>query len=230
MLNLDTSVASTVLEYPPSAEVFFRYRIDFCCRGEISVREAAESKGLKPEALLDELKRAAEGVNGAAADPRELGTAELIEHIVTVHHGLLRSALPFVRQLASKVARVHGKQNPKLIALDEAVATLADSLLPHLDDEEKDLFPTLIAASAAADAQTAESVEKMGGYFREMMDDHLEVAGILERMREATEDYELPEWACTSYRTLFAELERVERDTYEHVHLENHVLMPRFAS
>ena len=30
-------------------------------------------------------------------------------------------------------------------------------------------------------------------------------------------------------RTLFAELEQLERDILTHVHLENHVLMPRFA-
>lgn len=49
-------------------------------------------------------------------------------------------------------------------------------------------------------------------------------------MRDAAEDYLIPDWACTSYRTLFAELERLEGDVLRHVHLENHVLMPRFAA
>jgi regulator of cell morphogenesis and NO signaling len=39
-----------------------------------------------------------------------------------------------------------------------------------------------------------------------------------------------PEWACTSYRTLLSELAALEGDVLRHVHLENHVLMPRFAA
>jgi regulator of cell morphogenesis and NO signaling len=48
-------------------------------------------------------------------------------------------------------------------------------------------------------------------------------------MRTAAEDYSVPEWACDSYRTLFRELERLEADVHRHVHLENHVLLPRAA-
>ena len=37
-----------------------------------------------------------------------------------------------------------------------------------------------------------------------------DVRGALRRIRELTEDYQLPEWACTSYRKLFAELQALE--------------------
>lgn len=62
-----------------------------------------------------------------------------------------------------------------------------------------------------------------------MTDDHHEVARLLEGIRVATGDYALPDWACNSYRTLFHELEAIEKDIFTHVHLENHVLLPRFA-
>jgi regulator of cell morphogenesis and NO signaling len=55
------------------------------------------------------------------------------------------------------------------------------------------------------------------------------VAALLERVRSASDDFALPSWACNSYRTLFSELEQLERDLHTHVHLENHVLKPRFA-
>ena len=56
-----------------------------------------------------------------------------------------------------------------------------------------------------------------------------EVGALLEQIRDVTEGFEMPGWACTSYRTLFSELEQMEGDIHRHVHLENHVLMPRFA-
>ena len=39
-----------------------------------------------------------------------------------------------------------------------------------------------------------------------------------------------PEWGCSSYRVLMSELEALEGDVLRHVHLENHVLMPRFVT
>jgi regulator of cell morphogenesis and NO signaling len=61
-----------------------------------------------------------------------------------------------------------------------------------------------------------------------MLSEHLAVAALLDAIRTASENFTLPDWACNSYRTLFAELEQVERDTFAHVHIENHVLQPRF--
>jgi regulator of cell morphogenesis and NO signaling len=52
---------------------------------------------------------------------------------------------------------------------------------------------------------------------------------MLARMRELADGFRTPEWGCNSYRVLMAELEALEGDILRHVHLENHVLMPRFA-
>ena len=63
-----------------------------------------------------------------------------------------------------------------------------------------------------------------------MMEDHLTVAKILQSIRTASDDFTLPEWACNSYRALFSELKQMESDVFTHVHLENHILLPRFSS
>jgi regulator of cell morphogenesis and NO signaling len=63
-----------------------------------------------------------------------------------------------------------------------------------------------------------------------MQDEHLVVAKLLERIRAASDEFTLPEWACNSYNTLFSELKQIESDVFTHVHLENHVLKPRFAA
>ena len=49
-------------------------------------------------------------------------------------------------------------------------------------------------------------------------------------MRSIADDYVAPEWACNSYRTLMTELAHLEADTLRHVHVENHVLLPRFSA
>lgn len=222
MPSLEQSVARVVLDHSSTASVFQRHRIDFCCRGERSIKEAAEERGVDPTVLVAELEEAIASRTGDAVDPRSLSSAALVGHIVGRHHEYLRKALPFVGALSAKVARVHGEHNPKLHELDTVVRTIRDELEPHLDSEEQTLFSAILAGGKDRDA--------LARSFREMHQEHLVVGDLLEKMRDATDNFRLPEWACNSYRTLFAELEALEADVLRHVHLENHVLMPRFAS
>jgi regulator of cell morphogenesis and NO signaling len=118
--------------------------------------------------------------------------------------------------LAAKVARVHGDRNPRLANVNELVVALTSALLPHLEYEEATLFPAVLATEPDSAALAEE--------FQKMKEEHLAVGELLGRLRDETESFSPPDWACTSYRTLLSELERLELDTLRHVHLENHVL------
>lgn len=222
MINVQDTVAGIVLSHSVCGPIFQKHRIDFCCKGHMSLEEASQSRGLDPNALLGELRAAIESRSGGApqaSDPRELSTPALIAYIITTHHEYLRKTLPFLIPLSAKVNRVHGENNPKLGDLERIVKELSEALIPHLDDEERTLFPALMSKSDPA------LIERE---LKSMHEEHLEVATLLEAMRDATEDFRLPGNACNSYRTLFSELEAMEGDILRHVHLENHVLMPRF--
>ncbi len=223
MLDPQLTVARIVLDHSETAVVFQKNRIDYCCKGGVSLLDACAERGLAIGALVAELERAMAERSGAAeGDPRELSTAGLVGHIVAKHHEYLRKALPFVTGLSAKVRRVHGEHDPRLLELDEIVKGLVDALGPHLDQEEQTLFPELMRKTPDREVIARELAS--------MMTDHLAVGALLGRLRSTTADFATPEWACNSYRTLFAELERLEGDVLRHVHLENHVLMPRFAA
>ena len=222
-LNRQQPVASVVLDHSECAQVFQRHRIDFCCQGDQSIEAAATAKKVDVDALLAELSRAITERRGDRQDdPRELTTPRLVAYIVSKHHEYLRKALPFVQTLATKVSRVHGDHNPKLRHLEAAVQEISAALLPHLDDEEQSLFPALMSKEPD---QTS-----IARQLASMQDEHLAVAKLLERIRAASDEFTLPEWACNSYNTLFSELQQLESDVFTHVHLENHVLKPRFAA
>jgi regulator of cell morphogenesis and NO signaling len=222
MFDRNQTVASVVLEHSECAAIFQRNRIDFCCRGNLSIEAAAQERGIAVEPLLAELRRATEERQGEPQeDLRALSTPRLIARIITKHHEYLRQAMPFIQALASKVSRVHGEHNPKLRELHAAVEALAGELIPHLETEEVELFPAL----TAKDADPA----RIAPLLAAMQAEHLGVAALLERIRAAADDFTLPDWACNSYRTLSQELKQLESDTFAHVYLENHVLQPRFA-
>lgn len=222
MLNRQQTVADLVIEHSECAAVFQRHRIDFCCGGDLSVEAAAQAKHVDVEVLVEELSQAiAERRPSPSEDARQWSTHQLVSHIVDRHHGYLRQTLPFVRALAVKVSRVHGDHNPRLRQLEGAVLELAHILQTHLDEEEEALFPALMASNP----DRAALVQPLAS----MLTEHRAVAVLLERVRSAAEEFALPDWACNSYRTLFAELQQMEGDVLKHVHLENHVLKPRFA-
>lgn len=216
------SLSAVVLDHPECLPVLQRHRIDYCCGGRATVAEASRAQGLPVEQLVAELQAAVdERRRDPSSDPREMATPTLLAHIVDRHHRYLRRTLPYVQGLALKVARVHGAHNPRLVGLGEHVRDLSESLLPHLDDEERELFPALEAGRDRPALR--EELEAM-------QVEHREVGQLLGEIRDAAEDYAMPEWACTSYRSLLKELQALEEDVMLHVHLENNVLAPRFAA
>jgi regulator of cell morphogenesis and NO signaling len=60
-----------------------------------------------------------------------------------------------------------------------------------------------------------------------MEHDHEDAGLAMERIRELTKNYALPQGACTTYTVCFRELEEFERDLHVHVHLENNLLFPK---
>ncbi len=224
MLSIDrnATVAQIVTEHAVAARVFQRHGIDFCCRGGVTVPEACRDRAIEPDALFAELEASLPADGGASShDPRKLSTSELLDLIVERHHGYLRRALPFVVPLAAKVAEVHGEKNGHLAALRDVVIEIAEALDPHLDQEERVLFPALRSPRPDPALIRRE--------LSSMHEDHLAVGTLLGRMRELSDGFTTPEWGCRSYRVLMSELETLEGDVLRHVHLENHVVMPRFA-
>jgi len=222
-LDRTLTVARIVTEHARTARVFQQHGIDYCCHGDVSVAEASRTAGLDPEALFAELEAALAAADGTPEeDPRALSTAALVARIVDRHHGYLRRALPYIAPIMAKVAKVHGPKDAHLKDLAAAFEALAASLAPHLEEEEEVLFPALVARAPDA-ALVARELSKMHA-------EHLGVGDLLGTIRKLTAGFTIPEWGCNTYRVLMAELEALEADILRHVHLETHVLAPRFAA
>jgi regulator of cell morphogenesis and NO signaling len=221
MLDPTTPVATLVLDHSELASVFARHRIDYCCKGNKPLTEACSDLGLDLGSVLTDLETAVTRRSPRSeADPRTLTLRELIIKRIAPHHQYLHRTMPFLRTLAAKVARVHGKHEPSLVSLFVQLDKLCEVLADHLEEEEQILFPALIAGRSA-DVQPQLAA---------MRSEHEQVGEMLATMRKIAADYVPPEWACNSYRTLMTELAVLEEDTLKHVHLENHVLLPRAAS
>jgi regulator of cell morphogenesis and NO signaling len=221
MLDTNTPVATLVLDHSECAPVFARHRIDYCCKGQMPLVDACRDRGLDVEAVVAELETAIARrlPDDRSIDPRTLTTSDVIVTLIAPHHQYLHRTMPFLHTLAHKVARVHGDREPTLRDVAVLVDSFVEAMEPHLADEEGKLFPALIAGR----------VDDAAPLLRDMRTEHDEIGELLAALRRAAADYAPPDWACTSYRTLMRELAVLEQDTLAHVHLENHVLLPRYS-
>jgi regulator of cell morphogenesis and NO signaling len=57
--------------------------------------------------------------------------------------------------------------------------------------------------------------------------EHDDADRALERIRELTNRYAIPAYACPTYKALMDGLRELEMDLHMHIHLENNILFPR---
>ncbi len=144
------TVRDLVGRYPQTRPVFEKHGIDYCCGGAKCLAEAASERGVKLPALVDALEEAVQTATGNATatdkDWYAASLAELVRHIVEVHHGYMKAALPRLRSLLPTVLKAHGAHHGEVLRqVQELFNALDAELSSHLMKEEQVLFPYIVA-------------------------------------------------------------------------------------
>jgi len=224
VIDPERPLAEIVEGTPAFAQAFEELGIDYCCGGDASLREACEQKGLEVSDVRDRL--AEFGTESGEDTEREWGSpSEIADNVVEEHHDYLREELPELESMVEKVARVHGENHPELHEITDEFDALADEMQEHIEDEEENLFP-VIERIENGDELTNEEAETVHDHLDGYVKEHDETAERLERIRQLSDGYEVPDDACMSYRVMLSRLEDLEHDTHMHVHKENNVLFP----
>ena len=232
-MQLDSSVtvADIAAGSLAAVRVFERLGIDYCCGGKRPLAEVCGEKGLDAEDVQRELDAAASAPDAAGRDWTTAPMRDLVAHIVSTHHEYLRRELPPLTDRLAKVYRVYNERyGPTLIGLPDVLAGLRSELEMHTLKEERILFPAIVAAEAAAEAWRPLPANPFGSVrnpVRMMEMEHESAGRALAEIRTITRDFEIPDYACVTYRALMSGLEELEKDLHVHIHLENNILFPR---
>ena len=216
-----TTVGEVVAARPQAARIFDLVGIDYCCGGAVTLGKAAAEQKTDLAMLLLALEAVGVARTAADRDWRQAELGELMDHIVAAHHAWLRRELPKLAAVTRTVLEVHGREHPELAEVSATLDKVRGSVLPHLDDEEKRVFPAL---RALAKGKKPAGIDAL---LEEMHSDHDELGAELHRLRSLTANYKVPEGACAKYREMLSGLAALERDMHTHVHLENNVLLVR---
>ena len=92
------------------------------------------------------------------------------------------------------------------------------------------LFPAIEAYEKAIGARQPLPPVPFGTVanpIRMMEFEHENAGAALGRLRQMTRDFEVPDYACVTYKAMLSGLRELEQDLHMHIHLENNILFPR---
>ena len=213
---LEQSLGQLACDLPGATRIFHRYKLDFCCGGQQSLREAMEAGDVEPADLLADLAEIRHD-EVQEQDWRHAPMSELIEHILLRFHEVHREQLPELIRLARQVEETHGQRADHPTGLVKHLVGMYQDLLSHLQKEEQVLFP-LLRHDESRKAQLPMLV---------MRHEHDAHGQGLQKLAQLTADFSVPEDACNTWQALYAGLVRLKEDLMQHIHLENNVLFPQ---
>ena len=225
------TVAEIAIESPVAAREFEKLGIDYCCGGKRTLEQACTIANLSIDEVLSRLERLS--TEQKATDGQDFSNkslTDLIAHITATHHVFVRQESPRIRELSAKVVAKHGGKHPELRQVQEVFDALAAELSLHLMKEEQILFPyvqQLEEAELAGEPAPPTMFGTVANPIHMMEREHDGAGQALRTLRTVTNNYTLPEDACTSFQLLYQGLQAFESDLHQHIHLENNLLFPR---
>ena len=221
------TVGEVVTRHPGLSRYFEKAGIDYCCGGKKTLETVCQEKGLEPQSLLNDLEESASAASQeSVVDPASMSLTELADHIVRTHHDYLRKEFRRLDEMTGKVASVHGKDDARLHSVRHTLLAMAQEMSCHMHKEEQILFP-MIRRLDASQSPVPFHCGTLANPIRQMELEHHEAGDSLARLRELTDCYTPPDWACNTYRAMLDALAQLEGDMHLHVHKEDNVLFPR---
>lgn len=216
-----------------TAAVFTKFGIDFCCNGNISVRQACEKKRVDPEEVERNIREiisaSPEGKKDSgdwASWPLDL----LADYIEKKHHRYVTEQIPVLESYLDKLVKVHGKTNPELSEIKKWFHESAEDLTMHMKKEELILFPIIrkmVNAGPAGREPVSSPFGSVRNPIQKMMQEHEIEGERFQMIRSLSGNYTVPAGGCTTYRLTYDLLKAFEEDLHLHIHLENNILFPK---
>ena len=205
-ITSETRIGELVAQDYRTALVFKKHKIDFCCQGGRTIKEACEKKDLLESEVLQEL----ENIYTAVApinNFQDFKLDDLVDYIEENHHLYVAQALPVIQQYLDKVCKVHGAHRPELFQINELFSESSEELSHHMMKEELVLFPFV---KRMAQAQRDNEKLELPGYgsvenpIEMMKHEHNTEGERFRKIAELSNDYQPPAEACNTYRVVFA--------------------------
>lgn len=231
-ISEDSLISDIVVQDYRTSSVFLKYGIDYCCGGQYPLRYVCENQGLNLDTIKKELNNAVRDINvSTSLDFNDWDIDFLIDYIEYVHHHYLKKNLSVIEEMLKNLIRSYKINNPCLLELADYFVGLRKDLLPHLEQEEKIIFPYIKQVAHAfknQDSFASLLVRTLRKPVENVMHHEDErLAQYIHRFRKLTNNYTPPPHSSIAYKVCYAKLRELDMDLAQHIHLENNILFPK---
>lgn len=229
VVDTNKTIGEMVADDFRAASVFSANKIDFCCKGNRTLDEVCNQKGLDVYDVLAQLEKATES-NNSTIDFNTWELDLLIDYIEKKHHRYVEEKTQEIKPYLEKICRVHGGRHPELLEINEHFNATAGELAMHMKKEELMVFPfikKMVKAKEEGTKVAAPNFESIQFPIQAMMDEHTNEGDRFRLIEALSDNYTPPADGCNTYRVTFALLKEFEQDLHLHIHLENNILFPK---
>jgi regulator of cell morphogenesis and NO signaling len=227
IINENQSLGEIVSIFPGAAEIFNRYKIDYCCGGHDTLAGALDKMAIDYDTIVEELNNKYEKFiksNSEYKDWRKEKPSILIKHLVQTHHEFTKKQLREIDILLFKVLKVHFQHHSEeLLKVHKLFGTLKIELEEHLIKEEEHLFPLIEKFEITKDDSVLSEIYQV---IKDTESEHDAAGNIIKELEKITRDFNAPEGACASFILAYTKIHDLEKDLFIHIYLENSVLFP----
>ena len=150
---------------------------------------------------------------------------------MNVHHTYVNKNLSLITEFADKVAKVHGEHSPETKEIAKLWKAVVTELTTHMKKEELVLFPYIKNIERFSKGDLEEFPNSRFGTVKNpigaMEHEHDSAGGLMKNIQALSNEFTPPDYACNTYRVLYAKLKEFQNDLFQHIHLENNILFPK---
>jgi len=215
-----------------TADVFRKYKIDYCCGGKWPLDSVCQNKNINTLEVVEELQKIVnQSSSNAAIDFDSWDVDFLADYILNVHHSYLKKALPETQEQVNKFLDEHRKKFPELGEIETIINQFMNEIPPHMKQEEEVFFPyikQIYYAHKHHESYARLLVRTLRKPIEEVMEKEHKTTGTnLNKLRSITNNYAPPANACLTHKITFAKLKELDKDLVQHIHLESNILFPK---
>lgn len=228
--TIEKTIGQMVAEDYRKASVFEAFGIDFCCKGNKTMDEVCDAKGINKHLLLKDLEKIKNTETTNPFDYNSWPLDLLADYIEKKHHRYVEEKTVQLKQYLEKISMVHGKQHPELFKIKELFLESAGDLAAHMKKEELILFPyirKLVVAQKDKNSFNRPQFGTIQNPIEMMKHDHDHEGERFRQIAELSNNYQAPADGCNTYKVTFSLLKEFENDLHLHIHLENNILFPK---
>jgi len=228
-ININSVIGDIVAQNYKTAEVFRSYGIDFCCKGNRTIKDLSESGNFDVEKILNDLEKAQSTGVDFGSEYSTWPLDLLADYIEKKYHRYIEEKIPLINEYLTKVCKVHGQGYNSLYKIHELFSSSSEDLLHHIMKEEKILFPyirKMVSDERQGFSHKSPAFGSIKNPISMMMEEHMTEGDRFAEIASLSNNYTPPANACNTFLVTYALLQEYEEKLHQHIHLENNILFP----